>query len=136
MILRAPAARACRLAPAADESDGGPARRRFAIGGATYEVIADRVISQAPGFSHIRQGLVHDRSFGWDDAPCDDPAQWEYAIEFEDRGATAAVVFDFHCARAMLAGSEHSESIRPVAAAIEGFLREQFPAEGQMPAAN
>jgi len=134
LMLRAPVARAYRLVPAKAEPSG-EVGRRFEFGGVPYTAIAERSVSQAPGFSHIRQGLVHDRSFAWDDVPCDEPAHWEYAVEFEDRGATAVVAFDFHCGRAMLAGSERSESIRPVAAAVEGFLREQFPAADQTPAA-
>jgi hypothetical protein len=135
LMLRASSARAYRLEPATAEQ-GGAAERHFTINGAPYVVAAERLVSQAPGFSHIRQGLVHDRSFAWGEGPCDERAQWEYALDFEDRGDAAIVVFDFRCARAALLGGEHSASIRPVAAAVEGFLREQFPDADRTPPAH
>ena len=146
LLLRAPKARAYRLAPAADvgeesTNDSQSARRQFVINGERYVATRERDISQARGFSHIRQGLVHDRSFAWDEPPGDQPLAWEYAIEFEDAGQTAVVAFANHAVRAALVDSktgdrEHADatrtvSTRPVSVAIDTFLAEQFPSEPQ-----
>jgi hypothetical protein len=149
LILRAPTARAYRLAVAPDAVEPkttepttiGPdgAHRQFVIDGQRYMATAERDVSQARGFSHIRQGLVHDRSFAWDEPPGDQPPDWEYAIEFDEAGRTAVVAFADHAVRAALvdgdqAGSNSTSpartvSTRPVAGAIDAFLAEQFPSE-------
>ena len=134
MLLR-PMARAYRLAPAPGElpagatHDGGGAHRPLAIAGERFTMTDDRDISRAPGFSHIRQSLIHDRSFAWDDGPCESSPRWEYAIAFAEGNESAIVAFAFNCQRAALADTNRTASIRPVAAAIEEFLREQFPGE-------
>ncbi len=133
LILRATEGRAYRIAPAASregtEPDDSPARIRFTIGGQLFTAIDERDVSRAPGFSHIRQSLIHDRSFAWEDGACDEAPQWNYALEFSEAGHTVWLAFAFNCPRAALANSDHTASIRPVAAAIEAFLREQFPAD-------
>jgi len=151
LMLRAPVARLYRLSPVENEEATGEiappdaakgraannatVTRVFTIGGERYAALDERDISRAPGFSHIRQGLIHDRSFAWDELADAAPRQWEYAIEFEGPGSAAVVAFDFRAARATLVGGERSVSIRPVGAAIQVFLREQFPETGPAPAA-
>jgi len=133
LMLRAPMARAYRLVPAADglDQEGTGAGRQLAIAGERFVATDEHDISHAPGFSHIRQCLIHDRSFAWDEPQSERPSRWEFAIEFDDRGETTTVAFAFDTGRAALAGADRTVSVRPVAGAIEGFLREQFPAEAQ-----
>ncbi|HEY1599766.1 MAG TPA: hypothetical protein VGG64_09200 [Pirellulales bacterium] len=149
LILRAPAARAYLLAVAPDAAEPKTAepesaQRQFVIDGLRYVATAERDVSQARGFSHIRQGLIHDRSFAWDEPPGDRPPLWKYAVEFDEGGKTAVVAFADHAVRvALVDGSQSAPnsaspartgfmrtvSTRPVAGAIDAFLAEQFPSE-------
>jgi len=133
LILRATQARAYRIAPATSreghEPDDSPGRIRFTIGGQLFTATAEHDVSHAPGFSHIRQSLIHDRSFAWDEGPCDEAPQWKYALEFSESGHIVWLAFAFNCPRAALADSDHTASIRPVGQAIEAFMREQFPTD-------
>lgn len=132
MMLRAPAARAFRIVPAVDavpiEGAESPALE-FSVAGQRYRAVAERDISQANGFSHIRNSLIHDRSFVWDEAPCEAPPQWTHVVQFVDGEDQVAILLAFNCPRAALAGTDRTVSIRPVAAEIEDFLHEQFPTE-------
>src|SRR5262249_30626463 len=113
-----------RLAPTID--DPSVETRVLNIGGARVAVIAERDVSQAPGFSHIRNSFVHDASFDWDETPASNP-HYDSAIEFlcEDRGVVVALSFNEGCAQVV--GSDRRVSMRPVAAEIESFVHEQFP---------
>ncbi len=133
MMLRAPMARAFRLV-GADTAREPPAidgrGREFTIAGQRYLAVAERDISQAKGFSHIRNSLIHDRSFVWDEEPCEISPQWAYVIQFVEGNEQAAVALAFNCPRTALTNNDRMVSIRPVAAEIEDFLHEQFPADG------
>lgn len=148
LMLRAPLARAYRLAPdrssaGTSAAEAGSADRQGAdadiaqpghvvtIGGETLLASDERDVSHAPGFSHIRQSLIHDRSFAWDAEPVKGSPRWEYAIEFDDQGDTAMVVFAPRSDCAALVGSDRTVSIRPVSAAIRDFLVEQYPAKSE-----
>jgi hypothetical protein len=131
LMLRAPTARAYRLVPATDApgQDNASGAQEFAVAGERFIAADEHDVSHAPGFSHIRQSLIHDRSFVWDEAVSERQSRWEYAIAFSGASDTATVAFAFDSGRASLVGTDRIASIRPVAAAIENFLREQFPAE-------
>jgi hypothetical protein len=132
MMLRAPAAKAYRIVSAAEAPQTNNAEQpaaEFSVAGERYVAVAERDISQANGFSHIRNSLIHDRSFVWDEAPCEIAPQWTYVIQFIDGDERTAVVLAFDCPRAAPADTDRIVSIRPVAAEIDDFLHEQFPAE-------
>jgi hypothetical protein len=133
LILRAPTVRAYGLVPMADDAreQNSEVQRQFVIAGERYEAADERDISQARGLSHIRQGLIHDRSFAWDEPSGEQRSHWQFAVEFADGQDTAAVAFDFEAKRAALAEADRTVSIRPVAGAIEGFFRDQFPPEAE-----
>ncbi|MBI2824577.1 MAG: hypothetical protein HYX69_07825 [Planctomycetia bacterium] len=129
LMMRAPTARAYRLEPMADAAagDAAPGQPVFAVDGEPFRGTAARDVSRAKGFLHIRQSLVHNASFAWDEPAGDCQPKWEYAIEFEDRGERAVVAFAFNCGRIALVESDRTASIRPAAAEIKSFLVEQFP---------
>jgi hypothetical protein len=132
MMLRAPMAKAFRIVPMAERppiKDTAQPALEFSVAGERYVAVAEHEISQAHGFSHIRNSLIHDRSFVWDEAPCESAPRWEYVIQFVDGDERTAVVLAFNCPRAAPADTDRIVSIRPVAAEIEDFLQEQFPAE-------
>ena len=56
---------------------------------------------------------------------------WTHVIQFVDGEERVAVVLAFDGPRAALAETDRTVSIRPVAAEIEDFLNEQFPAENR-----
>ncbi len=140
LMLRAPAARAYRLTSAGATGQQAEAEassshettdatgRKVQVAGESLLAIDERDVSQAPGFSHIRQSLIHDRSFAWEAEPGGEPPRWEYAIEFQENGDKAMVAFAPNCGRAALVGRDRTVSIRPVSAAILDFLVEQYPA--------
>lgn len=126
LMLRAPVAHAYRLAPAGE--DASVSGQRLTICGEEYVVREESDISAARGFSHVRHGLIHDRSFAWDEPPANATPHWDYAIAFADGDSQAAVAFDSGSGEAVLIGGTRRVSMRPVAAEIADFLREQFPA--------
>ena len=91
LMLRAPTVRCFRLRPAAENSDqsAGGAAREITIAGERYSCTDERDISQARGVSHIRQGLIHDRSFAWDEPASSGEKHWAFAIEFDAGGDRA-----------------------------------------------
>ncbi len=131
LMLRAPVARALRLAPAPTSAVEG--QRVLEVAGQRLAVIAERDVSQARGFSHIRNSFVHDASFGWDDPPRDCQPAFNDALEFVDGDDSVIVALSFDCAVALRVGGDRHISIRPVAAEIKSFIDEQFPAAEPAP---
>jgi hypothetical protein len=130
LILRAPDARAYRVMPLPIEGAASPEaspRSALMIDGQSFVSIDERDVSHANGFSHIRNSLIHDRSFAWDEPPCDVPPTRSYVIEFTDGKDRVALALAFDCPRATILDTDRVISIRPVAKAIEDFLGEQFP---------
>ena len=91
LILQAPKVDALWLAPtlasAAAEGDETLAR-----GDERWAIVEVADISRAPGLSHLRQALVHDRSFVWNDAARRAVPRWDRALRFGE-GANVAVVY-------------------------------------------
>jgi hypothetical protein len=91
------------------------------------EAAESRDISSAPGLSNVRRGLVSDGSFDWQAALGDPPPRWLYALQFDDGQRSTTVLLSFGGEpQARLFGSDHSISIRPVAAGLRAFCDEQF----------
>ena len=137
MILRAPHARAWRVVPldatavTAVSSESGEETVEFAE--RRWTMLDARDVTKAPGFSHVRQALTHDRVFDWSDKRPADGATWQYAVRFIDGERTATVLFAFDVPRAALLESGATVSTAPAAKAFNDFFSEQFtPA----PAAN
>lgn len=85
-----------------------------------------RMISAARGLSHIRQGLVHDRAFQWNDQPINVPPKWQYALRFSDGDRQTTVLFSFDVPTAGQLENGAIASIAPSAEAFEAFLAEQY----------
>ncbi len=115
-------------AAAADQESGTAASQRtITVGGESFVLTDKRDVSHANGFSHIRNGLIHDRSFAWDEEACDESPRWDYALEFLEGEERVVVALAFNCPRTALVDTDRTASIRPVAAVLADFLREQFP---------
>ncbi len=134
LMLRAPQALAYKLEPAEGEAAAG-AGMIVDVAGERLRLVGKRDVTQAPGFSHIRQSFVHNASFDWEAAPGDCQPRWTHALRFVDGEQSATMLFAFNCGRAALVSGEpavadlarRSASIRPVSAAIEKFLVELDP---------
>jgi len=135
LMLRAPTALAYNLAPVSDDEKAAPSDL-IDIAGQRFRLVNQRDVSRAPGFSHIRQSFVHDASFDWNETPNNCQPTWTHALRFVDGDKSATIVLAFDCHRAALASTDpaakdkpaevdlkaHSESIKPVAAAIAEFF--------------
>ncbi len=130
LILRAPTARAFRLAPAtvADQAAvNAGADRTITLGGRLFALSDERDVSHANGFSHIRNGLIHDRSFAWDEEACAAPPRWTMrSSSWKETSASSWRWRSTARARALV-DADRTASIRPMAVVLEDFLREQFP---------
>lgn len=125
LILQAPEVRALRLAPTGEEA-GTSNEERIAISGQPYTVIQRRDASQANGLINVRRGLMNDASYNWSAPQPEQPADWQYGLEFRDESGRAVVVFAPQEKRLMSAEAGESLDASRIAAGLEAFLYEQF----------
>ncbi|MEX2121920.1 MAG: hypothetical protein WD847_20235 [Pirellulales bacterium] len=125
LMLRAPSAEALLLAPRNGKASAGSSDQVI-ISGQTYRVARRADVSQAPGFSHIRNSLLDERSFGWSDVAGDCQPGWRHALRFRRGNETATLAFALNCSRARLIETGAEVSIRPIAEALRHFFDEQF----------
>ncbi|MEX0713348.1 MAG: hypothetical protein WD278_13415 [Pirellulales bacterium] len=131
LMLRAPLAEALLLAPRNGKAPAGSSDQVI-IAGQTYRVAQRVSVGDAPGFSHIRNSLLHEASFGWTDVPGDCRPRWRHALRFTRANKTATLAFAPNCSRARLIETGAEISIQPIAEALRQFFDEQF---AQPPAA-
>jgi len=140
LIMKAPRVEAFELSPHRPGNSpakaGSPAKavetvEAMKAAGRTYWVVRRRDVSQAPGFSHIRHGLLNDAAFAWNEPRPDDATDWRYALRFRDAQRSATLLFDAEVRHVANAQSGASASIDPVAAPIRAFFEEQLHLAGQ-----
>ncbi len=78
------------------------------------------------GLIHLRHSLVQDGSFNWSSPLSDCQPDWQYALRFEDAGASVTVVLDFSCEQLLAPDMDKQISIQPMAKGLEEFIRAQF----------
>jgi hypothetical protein len=95
-----------------------------------WKVTGDADVIQAKGIANIRQALVQDVCYDWRAAPPKEPANWQYALEFNDGKLWATVLFDFDSRQLALAGGKRSAMLdAAVNADWKQFFAEQFADE-------
>lgn len=125
LIANAPRVHALRLSPLPDE-ESGDSGEVLRFHGRAYRIIERKDASQARGVSNIRRGLIADESFAWDEQSSNRELDWQHALEFQQDGDIASVLFDFASKRAALQSTNQSVSIRPSNRDFQAFLEEQF----------
>jgi hypothetical protein len=123
LITGAPRVDVLRLAPAV-ESDQG---ETLTIGAVRYRVAERKDATAAAGMNHLRNSLLEDAHFHWDEAEANRPPPiWAFAFEFIDgpRKLTVAFDRDNHLGRS---DNEKILSITPIATGWSEFFAEQFP---------
>lgn len=88
----------------------------------------ERDLEGTPGFTHIRQALINDVSFAWDQPPPAQPPAWQYSLTFRDQaGESVEVLFDVAQGYTALATRpEQPISISPVVKEFAAFFRARF----------
>lgn len=130
-IARAQHVELLRLAPLGAESRAGQSES-VAVPGGRRRVAARRDISHAPGLSHLRNALLRDASYAWQEAPRKEPIVWDYAVRFRGPGRMVDILFDLASKRAGRAASQQFVSIQPIGDGVKVFFEEQF-ARRRMP---
>ena len=110
MVADAPVVEAVRFGPEGQE-----------------QAVAEQVdISGARGLVHLRQALLEDRSFDWDEPAARDEPVWSYGLRFRDGTSSVMLVFSSDFRRAQQAGSPASVSTAPIAAGLATVFAEYF----------
>lgn len=122
-ILRAPRVELFELVPATAATKNA---QSLSVAGVPLEILMRRSVGNAPGFSHVRHSLVHDRSFDW--TPSTRPAAdtWAYALQFDDAGHSSLLVFSPDCRHAMLVETGTRAYLEPLAPSLLSFFEEQL----------
>ncbi|HEX3654795.1 MAG TPA: hypothetical protein VHV55_03265 [Pirellulales bacterium] len=126
LMMNAPLVNAMLLAPT-DNKAGAEHLERLMVGGEHLSVLAEKDVTNQPGFSHVRQSLVNDTSFDWSGPDKDCKPEWKYGLEFSNGEHTALLLIAPNCGLARLTDTGATGAMRPVMPGIERFLREQFP---------
>lgn len=124
LILQAAHIEAWRLKPA-DQLDAASTLETISGEGAKLGIIERRDVSEAPGITNVRRGLMNDASYDWDASNAESP-QWSHALRFSDGNHQATLLFSHNPPQAMLSGSQQRLSTRPVAAGLQAFFSDQF----------
>jgi hypothetical protein len=133
LMLNAAIVEAMQLVPAGSDEAAG-AMKHLSFNGQRYAVVAQREVSGAPEFVHVRQALIHDASFDWSDTGQCKPV-WQYGLEFSNGAESTLVLLAPDCGRALLVDTGASASIRPVMPGIVRLMEEQFPPKAAAPPA-
>lgn len=137
LMMHAPRVTVYRLAPLEQDKQaaGSPpaeesanAGERLQVGDQNLRVVERRDISGTRGLSHIRQGIIHDRSFDWNESLAEETPHWDYALEFTDGDRSTVVVFALAQHWMQAAAGDRGVSIRPISEEVKSFLAEQFAA--------
>lgn len=101
-----------------------------------WKVTGEADVIKAKGMLNIRQALVQDACYEWRAEKPKQPANWQYALEFNDGKLWATVLFDFDLRQVALAGGKRTATLDPAISANwkQFFEEQQFadqPAEAQ-----
>jgi hypothetical protein len=130
LIQRAPHVDFMQLEPA-ETAASGNAAETLKIGGRPYLIVRRIDGSRTSGLIHLRHSLVQDGSYNWSLPLSDCRPDWQYALRFEDAGASATVALDFSCGQLLALDMDKQLSIQPMAEGLEEFMTVQF---GERPA--
>jgi hypothetical protein len=103
----------------------GPPSRSFAVGQDTYVAALERDISQARGLLHLRNALLEDRSYAWDDPqlPWRDEIEWKWRLVFFGDRPPKEIWFSSNARYAMREDGAVI-SCSPIASGLVAFLQD------------
>ena len=125
LIQRAPHVDFMQLEPA-ETAASSDAAETLKIGGRPYLVVRRVDGSRTSGLIHLRHSLVQDGSFNWSSPLSDCQPDWQYALRFEDAGASVTVALDFSCDQLLALDMDKQISLQPMAKGLKEFIRAQF----------
>jgi hypothetical protein len=97
-------------------------------------VVDERDASQSRGLINIRQALVQDAAYDWDDLQPAAKTAWEYGLRFEGSEPSATVLFSFAEQRLCKQGQTTAVALDDAAARVlKDFMTEQFDANQSAP---
>ena len=107
---------------------GSPVVEAFRFGSEGQEqAVAEQVdISETRGLVHMRQALLEDRSFGWDEPARRDEPVWSYGLRFRDGASSVMLEFSSDFRWAGLAGSPSIVSTAPIAEGLATAFAEHL----------
>ena len=135
LIQEAPSVILLQLEPA-DASGLGGEEQPLAVADREFTVTNRVETGRAPGLIHLRQSLINDRSYNWQQSAAGCEPQWKYAIRFDDEAKRAVtVLLDFSCFQLLVLENQRMISMKPMAAGLEKFIAAQLakPAESRAP---
>ncbi len=131
LIQEAPSVVLWELEPADTNRPSGE-ERTLAVANREF-IVTNRVqTGRAAGLIHLRQSLINDRSYHWEQSAAGCEPEWEYALRFEDEAKRAVtVLLDFSCFQLLVLENQRMVSMKPMAAGLEKFIAAQLakPAE-------
>jgi hypothetical protein len=90
-------------------------------------------VAQAKGIINVRHALVQDACYEWRAEKPRQPANWQYALEFNNGRLWATVLFDFEQRQVALAGGKRTATLDPaISENWRQFFEEQQFAELQV----
>jgi hypothetical protein len=134
LMVNGPLANALLLGPADAKGDGAELERLM-VGGEHFTVLAEKDAATKPGFSHLRQSLVNERSFDWSAEIEACRPRWKYALEFSDGNHAIMLLIAPNCGFVRLTETGATASMQPVMKGIVEFMQEQFPEKPEPPPA-
>ena len=115
------------LRPAAGAERTNPPASHFAFGGDSKYVPAKRrVVSAARGLVHLRNALLEDRSFVWDNTdvlPWHETVEWRWLLVFADKKGGTLITFSKDC-HFVMTESHKVISCEPIAAGLAEMFAE------------
>lgn len=83
------------------------------------------VLTKTPGMVHLRNALLSDRNYHWDDEPV--AGNWRWCLQFADEGCTATVLFAADFTRLGLqrepGGTIRTANCQPMAITLRDYFR-------------
>jgi hypothetical protein len=127
LIRDAPIVEFLELQPATESdpreaSEWGPIH----IGDTAFSVRAVRDVSHAPGFTHLRNALLEDRSYDWPASSPKKETHWRWALEFTQEKNVVVLVFTDDCTLAGIPSGNRADPATIPCLPIAAGLREMF----------
>ncbi len=114
------------------EGSGSPAQgqvvsNRFQIGEQEFSVVREVDISSARGLVHARHTLIEDQNFNWTSPPQSASPDWDFALQFSDRGDQETLLFDVQRRLVRSLGSGRQQMMTETMERIVDFLKPLLP---------
>jgi hypothetical protein len=127
LIAEAPQAELLKLNPDSTAAERG-AENTIEIAGEMYEIVGRKNVASAKGFADVRDRLVDDASYGWNDK-FEHKGFWKYVLVFAEGKEQARIAFSIpreRVAYVKVLADGSTISARPIADGLETFFAAQF----------